>query len=193
MSKTQAYEWYKEFKADREIIEDFPRSGGPSTSKTADNLDKIKSLVLENRYMNVRKLSQECDISTMSTRGILSDILGMKRVAARLFPKELYVLQKEHRKQVALDMVSRADSEQNFMKRIITGDETWVYEYDMQISRQLSEWRYDFERKPKTAPKSVESEGGADFFIIIETWYIPNSFRKDRRLIRSIISVFGGV
>ncbi|KAJ8958738.1 hypothetical protein NQ318_016466 [Aromia moschata] len=60
----------------------------------------------------------------MSAYGILSDILGMKRVAARLVPKELNVLQKEHRK-VALGMASRADSEPNFMKRIITGDETW--------------------------------------------------------------------
>ncbi|KAJ8963128.1 hypothetical protein NQ318_018593, partial [Aromia moschata] len=66
------------------------------------------------------------------SQGILSDILGMKRVAARLAPKELNVLQKENRKRVALDMVSRADGEPNFMKRIITGDKTWVYEYNMQ-------------------------------------------------------------
>ncbi|KAJ8949088.1 hypothetical protein NQ318_016992 [Aromia moschata] len=97
MSKAQAYEWYKEFKAGREIVEDVLRSGRPSTSTTADNIDKIKTLVLENRHMSVRE----------------------------------------------------ADSEPNFMKRTITGDETWVYEYDMQTSRQLSEWRYDDKPKPK--------------------------------------------
>ncbi|KAJ8950456.1 hypothetical protein NQ318_010334 [Aromia moschata] len=111
MSKTQAYEWYKEFKAGREIVEDLNRSGRPLTSTTADNIDKIKTLVFENRHMSVRELTQECDISTMSAHGILSDILVMKRVAARLIPKELNVLQKEHRKEVGPDMVSRADSE----------------------------------------------------------------------------------
>ncbi|KAJ8946728.1 hypothetical protein NQ318_020822, partial [Aromia moschata] len=70
---------------------------------------------------------------------LVSDILGMKRVAAGLVPKELNVLQKEHRKQVTVDMVSRADSEPNIMKRFTTGDETWVFEYDMQTSRQSSE------------------------------------------------------
>ncbi|KAJ8943115.1 hypothetical protein NQ318_011881 [Aromia moschata] len=96
MSKTQAYEWYKEFKAGREIVEDLPRSGRPSTSTTADKIDRIKTLMFENRHMSVRELAQECDVTTMSAH-------GMKRVAARLVPKELNVLQKEHRKQVALD------------------------------------------------------------------------------------------
>ena len=29
------------------------------------------------------------------------------------------------------------------------GDETWVYEFDMQTSQQASEWRFDNEPKPK--------------------------------------------
>ncbi|KAJ8944155.1 hypothetical protein NQ318_013395 [Aromia moschata] len=40
------------------------------------------------------------------------------------------------------------------MKRTITRDEKWVYEYDMQTSRQSSEWRYDDELKPKKPRQS---------------------------------------
>ncbi|KAJ8945418.1 hypothetical protein NQ318_009873 [Aromia moschata] len=194
MSKIQAYEWYKEFKADREIVEDLPRSGRPSTSTTADNIDKIKTLVLENRH--------EC--SRVGSRVRHFDN-GMKRIAARLVPKDMNVLQKEHRKQVALDMVSRADqwrlspkkvkwapcvifkiwlteisptvtgadNEPNFMKRIITGDEAWVYEYDMQTSRQSSEWRYDDEPKPKKPRQSRSKVKVILTFFFIEAWYIP--------------------
>ncbi|KAJ8948324.1 hypothetical protein NQ318_019308 [Aromia moschata] len=128
MSKTQTYEWYKEYKAGREIVEDLPSSGRPSTSTTADNIDRIKTLVLENRHTSVGSRVRHID---NDSSWYLSDILGMERDAARLVPKELNVLQKEHRKHVALHMVSRADSEPNFMKRIITGDETWVYECDI--------------------------------------------------------------
>ncbi|KAJ8947600.1 hypothetical protein NQ318_010112 [Aromia moschata] len=110
LSETQAYEWYKEFKAGREIVEDLPRSGRPSTSTTADNIDNIKTLVLENRHMSVRELGQERDISTMSAHIILSDILDMKRVAARLVPKELNVLQKEHWKQAAFGLLDETDT-----------------------------------------------------------------------------------
>lgn len=34
LSKTRAYEWYKAFREGREIVEDMPRSGQPSNSKT---------------------------------------------------------------------------------------------------------------------------------------------------------------
>ncbi|KAJ8942212.1 hypothetical protein NQ318_021100 [Aromia moschata] len=76
------------------------------TAAVSNRRPQIKTLVLENRHMSVKELAQECDISTMWAHGILSDILDMKRVAARLVPKELNVLQKKHRKQVDLDMVS---------------------------------------------------------------------------------------
>ncbi|KAJ8961007.1 hypothetical protein NQ318_020312 [Aromia moschata] len=73
------------------------------------------------------------------------------------------------------------------MKRIMTGDETWVYEDDTQTSRRSSEWRYHDEPKPKKPRQSLSKVKVmlTFFFFIIEAWYIPNSFRKDRRLIRT--------
>lgn len=35
------------------------------------------------------------------------------------------------------------------MKRVVTGDEMWIYEFDMQTSQQVSEWRLPTELKPK--------------------------------------------
>ncbi|XP_043260410.1 uncharacterized protein LOC122401986 [Colletes gigas] len=78
----------------------------------------------------------------------------MRRVAARLVPKELNFLQKEHQEAVAEDTISRASSDFTFMKRIITGNETWVYEYDMQTSQQSSEHRLENERNPKKPRQS---------------------------------------
>lgn len=126
------------------MVEDLPRSGRPSTSTTAENIDKIQKLVLENHHMSVKELAQELNISTVSVHGILNGILGIKRIASRLVPKELNFLQKEHRKQVADDIISRANKDPNFMKRIITGYEAWIYEFDTQTSGC-----YGNESKPK--------------------------------------------
>ena len=49
--------------------------------------------------------------------------------------------QKLNRIRVAEGMLERVNSDPTFMKRIVTGDETWVYEFDMQTSQQASEWR----------------------------------------------------
>lgn len=64
--------------------------------------------------MSFRELALEVNVSSKPIHNILTDILGMKRVAARLVPKELNFIQKDYRKQVAR------------MKRIITGDKAWA-------------------------------------------------------------------
>ena len=43
--KTHAYEWYSAFKSGRDVMEDLPRSGRPSTSSTEVNIAKLKEMV----------------------------------------------------------------------------------------------------------------------------------------------------
>jgi len=45
------------------------------------------------------------------------------------------------------------------MKRITTGDKTWVYEYDIQTSQQSWEWRLKNELKSKkeNSPKELQA------------------------------------
>ena len=63
----------------------------------------------------------------------------MRRIAARLVTKDLTSVQKHHRKTVAEDVISESKNDPTFMKRIITGDETWIYEYDLEKIQQSSE------------------------------------------------------
>jgi len=46
-------------------------------------------------------------------------------------------------------MISKAESDPTFIKRIITGDETWVYEYNTQSRHQASEWKASNEPRLK--------------------------------------------
>lgn len=43
---------------------------------------------------------------------------------------------------------------QHVLKRIITGDETWVYAYDPETADQSSEYRAKGEPRPKTSRQS---------------------------------------
>ena len=45
MSRTRAFEWRKRFKEGREEVEDDPWYGRPSTSRTADNIERVKQMV----------------------------------------------------------------------------------------------------------------------------------------------------
>jgi hypothetical protein len=42
LSRTAVFEWHSRFKAGRVPVEDDERSGRPSTSKTTENVEKIR-------------------------------------------------------------------------------------------------------------------------------------------------------
>ena len=62
---------------------------------------------------------------------ILTQDLGMKCVVAEFVPQLLLPEQKEHRAAVASDSTQTATNELNFLKKVITTDELWVYGYDL--------------------------------------------------------------
>ena len=49
MCSTQTYEWWKRFKEGRTSIDNDPRSGRPLTSKTDDNVEKVREVIRSNR------------------------------------------------------------------------------------------------------------------------------------------------
>ena len=89
-----------------------------------------------------------------STQHIVVHVLSMKRVDARLVPKYLNFLQNERQVEVAKEMLANVIDDPAFIKRIITGDETWVYEYDVETAQQYSAWRAKNESKPEKPRQS---------------------------------------
>ena len=89
MSKTRVYEWYKRFQYGREDVEDDERPGRPSTSTTDENVEKVKEMVMNDRRIIIKEVADDVSISIGSCHDIFSNVLGMKRVAAKFVPKLL--------------------------------------------------------------------------------------------------------
>ncbi|XP_039966063.1 protein GVQW3-like [Bactrocera tryoni] len=139
LSKTHPYEWYKAFKKGRETVGDMPRSGRASTSVTDDSVEKVKEIIADNIRVSLKEIAHKLEILRESVRTIMHYKLSMQRVAAKLVPIDLKFIQKGYREQVAADILDRANSNTIFMERIITGDETWIFEYDTLTNQQSSE------------------------------------------------------
>ncbi|UYV65564.1 hypothetical protein LAZ67_3004710 [Cordylochernes scorpioides] len=137
MSRRRVFEWYKRFKESREETADNERSGRPSTSTTPEKLDKVLELVREDRRITVRE-----------------DILGVRRLNAVLVPKDFTFDQKNARKETASLNLEATTDDPELLKRIITGDETWIYGFDSETTQQASEWRFKNELRPKKARKA---------------------------------------
>jgi len=63
----------------------------------------------------------------------------------------LTAVKKEWRLSVATKMLQEAESDENFIGQIITGDKTWVYEYDPETKHQSSQWNSADSPRPKKA------------------------------------------
>jgi hypothetical protein len=57
-----------------------------------------------------------------------------------MVPKNLTDEQKENRRNICQEILDRLETEPDFMDRVITGDESWVSEYDPETKRQSKEW-----------------------------------------------------
>ncbi|XP_018347222.1 PREDICTED: putative uncharacterized protein FLJ37770 [Trachymyrmex septentrionalis] len=84
-----SFEWHKAFSEGREVVENLSHASRPSTSVNDDNMEKVKEIVLENRRVGIREIAEALNISYGSTQHILVNVLDMKRIAARLVPKDL--------------------------------------------------------------------------------------------------------
>ncbi|UYV84920.1 hypothetical protein LAZ67_X004012 [Cordylochernes scorpioides] len=135
----------------REDVNDEERSGRPSTSTTDKKINEEEKMILANRRITVREVAEDLNISIGSCHSIFINDLGMRRVAAKFVPKLLNCDQKQHRMNIANEMLDSVRDDPNLLQRVITGDEAWVYGYDVETKAQSSQWKLPHEPRPKKA------------------------------------------
>ena len=135
--------WVSEFKRGRKDLNDEPRPGRPVSQSTAENVDKVHQLVLENRKISIECIVQETGLSTGTVHTILHEHLSMSKVCARWVPKMLTPDMKATRVNTSSVLLSRYNvNPENFLSRVVTGDETWVYYYDPPSKFESMEWKH---------------------------------------------------
>ena len=67
MKKTAVYKWVKRFSEGRESVTDEGRSGRPATSRTKENIAKVRQIVCENCRLTVRSIAEQVNIDRESS------------------------------------------------------------------------------------------------------------------------------
>jgi len=97
MKKTAVYKWAKRFSEERESVTEEERSGRPATSRTEENIAKVSQILRENRRLAVRSIAEQVDIDRKTVRKIWTEDLDMRKVCAKMVPKDLTQEQKKRR------------------------------------------------------------------------------------------------
>jgi len=85
----------KRFSEGRESVTDEERSGQPATSRTEENIAKIRQTVRENCQLTVRNIAEQVNIDRETVRKIVTEDLDMRKVCAKMVPQELNEEQKQ--------------------------------------------------------------------------------------------------
>jgi len=118
------YKWFERFRNGCESAEDEERSRCPSTSKTQENVERVSEMILSNRRLTIREISEDLNISYGSVQNILTTDLNMRRASAKFVPRVLTVQQKQQHLSISLELCDRAASDSSFLGNVIIGDET---------------------------------------------------------------------
>ena len=94
MKKTAVYKCMKHFSEGRESVTDEVRSVRPATSRTEENIAKVRQIVHENCRLTVRSIAEQVNIDRETVREILTEDLDMWKVCVKMVPKDLTKEQK---------------------------------------------------------------------------------------------------
>jgi len=154
--------WVKRFSEGRESVTDEERSGWLARSRTEENNAKVRQLVRENRRFTVRSIAEQVNIHRQTVWKILTEDLDMSQTCGKMVPKKLTEEQKQRKVTICQDLLERQD---DILGRVITGDETWVYQYDPERSSKLHNGRLLILHDQKVPLAKIKSQNNvADFF-----------------------------
>ena len=154
MSRTQVFKWHKRFLEGREAVEDDERAGRPVTSRTDKNIEKLNEIVHKDRRLSVRMMADIMNIDRETIRKILHEDLQMTKVCAKMVPKNLTPEQKANRKNICSDIMERITEDPELIEKVVTCDETWIFQYDPETKRQSMHWKTPTSPRAKKARMS---------------------------------------
>jgi len=117
---------------------------------TPEISDQIHELILEDRRISAKSIAEQLGISRDQVRSIVHEDLDMGKLSAKWVPKCLNAYQKRQRCQSSEQSLQFFRPDPNeFLSRLVTMDETWLYHYDPETKQQSMEWRHSGSPRPQ--------------------------------------------
>jgi len=105
----------------------------------------------------MRLIEDITGVSKSQVYRILTEDLKLRKVCARFVPHSLNDNKKRARVLHAQDIISTIDNP-NSLKIIVTGDETWCFQYELRNTRAQCIEKFRKTNTKKNAPTEIKSE-----------------------------------
>lgn len=140
-SRTTIYDWIRQFKHGRQSVFDDEKVGRPceiSDQKREECLQIVK----EERRITIKDISQRLNVSTGGVHAILNES-GVRKLSSRFVPSFLSSEMCENRRECCqANLLIFDEHGDQFLRNIITVDETPLSLYIPETKRESSEWKF---------------------------------------------------
>ena len=158
-----------------------PRPGRPKKVNTRGVIDQIHQLILEDRRISAKLIAEQLGISRERVGSIIHEDLDMRKLSAKWVQKILNADQK-------VNGTSDLSDPNDFLSRMLTMDETWLYYYDRRQSN--NQWSGSTAAHPALKYSECKNrlEVFSPRFLGIKTAsFTLNIFQRSKLSTRSII------
>ena len=102
----------------------------------------------------------------------------MRKICAKVVPRNLTEQLRDARLSVCTDMLEQVEADPELMDRVINGDESWLFQYDPETKCQSLDWR---SKKSQTLKKPSMAKSKEkcmlvcffDFMSIVHKEWVP--------------------
>ncbi len=155
LDKSTTRRWYKAFREGRTSVVDLQRAPRSRTGTSADNVQMVRRMIDQDKSITFAALMTQTGLSQTSVHCIVTKELGLKLRSAKFLPNFLTPRHIVQCFQHCSDMLHRIRQNPSFLKKIVTMDEAWYYQYDPELKRQASQWLAPGEPRPVHVRRTI--------------------------------------
>ena len=142
--------WVAQFKRGDFSNCDVPRPGRAKTVTTPEIIHQIHELILEDHPISAKSIAEQWGISRERVGPINHEDLYMRKLSVKWVSKCMNAYQRRQRSQLSEQILEFFRRDPNdFLSRLVTMDETWLYQYDPETEQQSVEWWHSGSPRPQ--------------------------------------------
>ncbi len=146
--------WHSSFTNGRTLLVDQERAHKRRSARTDQNIAAVRDCIAADKKMSVEGIHRQTGVSRSTVHRILRKDLHLVRKAAKFVPAVLTPRHLRDRYEASCSILETLRHNPDFLKTVVTMDESWVYLYDPELKCQSAEWL------PKNAPRPSKPRRG---------------------------------
>ena len=130
------------------------RCGRSKEVRTPELIGQIKNFKDKDRRVSIETISALFDVSVRTVHTIIHEELKMRKICAKFVQRVLREDQKERHCHDSKKRVELINSDPTVLDALVTCDESLIFYYDPETTRQSSQWKHAGSPRPKEARQS---------------------------------------